>query len=335
MLHSKKLIKSALLLALGAAIAVPFGNAQAKSIRSTNGEMPAVYWTNLTAFPYINNIGTLKNLYSQYVTPAEMQEAGTLADYDVTASENSNLVRGIEIYNDVAAYKTHTNSTTYYKYLTERIPITQSSIEKQVTPLTLESKASGTATSVFTSDVTVNTTQVNKYNQLTEAEMMRAVDNESGVLAAFSVADPIYPNQIHNMYLFTDANAQSEYFSSSDYQNYRAQVKSGNMIQTENVLYNQPANISLSGKGLHEHSKSTVSKDTKKSKKEKKAKTVKTKKVETPKVTNTKTVTTPKTTTTVTTPKTTTTVTPRTTSTEVTPVNGTEPGEFIPVHFHI
>ena len=218
--------------------------ANAKSIRTPEGNMPRVQWAVVES-----TAGTMSQMIeigAKVLAPTTAKEAGTYALYGAIESDNPNLMRLLEIYESDEAYRIHSTSLAFQQYRAERLPILAGLKLLPVNGIVLEQKNNGVGTVVKTYRFEIAPANLAKFQQIISDEAVRAVREDSGVMGAFVTAEQPRPNILHTMIIFSDENAAQKYFSSSAYKNYRRQVES--LIQTEQMIDYQPTRIFLSEK---------------------------------------------------------------------------------------
>ena len=95
--------------------------ANAKSIRTPEGNMPRVQWAVVES-----TAGTMSQMIeigARVLAPTTAKEVGTYALYGAIESDNPNLMRLLEIYESDEAYRIHSTSPAFQQYRAERLPI--------------------------------------------------------------------------------------------------------------------------------------------------------------------------------------------------------------------
>jgi len=218
--------------------------ANAKSIRTPEGNMPRVQWAVVES-----TAGTMSQMIeigARVLAPTTAKEAGTYALYSAIESDNPNLMRLLEIYESDEAYRIYSTSPAFQQYRAERLPILAGLKILPVNGIVLEQKNNGVGIVVKTYRFEIAPANLAKFQQIISEEAVRAVHEDLGVMGAFVTAEQPRPNILHTMIIFSDENAAQKYFVSSVYKNYRRQVES--LIQTEQMIDYQPTRISLSEK---------------------------------------------------------------------------------------
>ena len=218
--------------------------ANAKSIRTPEGNMPRVQWAVVES-----TAGTMSQMIeigARVLAPTTAKEVGTYALYGAIERDNPNLMRLLEIYESDEAYRIHSTSPAFQQYRAERLPILAGLKLLPVNGIVLEQKNNGVGTVVKTYRFEIAPANLAKFQRIISEEAVRAVREDSGVMGAFVTAEQPRPNILHTMIIFSDENAAQKYFSSSAYKNYRRQVES--LIQTEQMIDYQPTKIQLSEK---------------------------------------------------------------------------------------
>lgn len=231
-------------LAILGVILMMTATANAKSIRTPEGNMPRVQWAVVES-----TAGTMSQMIeigARVLAPTTAKESGSYALYGVIERDNPNLMRLLEIYESDEAYRIHSTSEAFQQYRAERLPILAGLKLLPVNAIVLEQKNNGVGTVVKTYRFEIAPANLAKFQRIISDEAVRAVREDSGVMGAFVTAEQPKPNILHTMIIFSDENAAQKYFSSSAYKNYRRQVKS--LIQAEQVIDYQPTKIVLSEK---------------------------------------------------------------------------------------
>ncbi len=231
-------------LAILGVILMMTATANAKSIRTPEGNMPRVQWAVVES-----TAGTMSQMIeigAKVLAPTTAKEKGTYALYGVIEKDNPNLMRLLEIYESDEAYRIHSTSAAFQQYRAERLPILAGLKLLPVNAIVLEQKNSGVGTVVQTRRFEIAPANLAKFQQIISAEAIRAVREDSGVMGAFVTAEQPRPNFLHTMIIFSDAQAAQKYFASSAYKTFREQVES--LIQVEQAIDYQPTKITLSEK---------------------------------------------------------------------------------------
>ena len=231
-------------LAILGVILMMTATANAKSIRTPEGNMPRVQWAVVES-----TAGTMSQMIeigARVLAPTTAKEKGIYALYGVIEKDNPNLMRLLEIYESDEAYRIHSTSAAFQQYRAERLPILAGLKLLPVNAIVLEQKNSGVGTVVQTSRFEIAPANLAKFQQIISAEAIRAVREDSGVMGAFVTAEQPRPNFLHTMIIFSDDQAAQKYFASSAYKTFREQVES--LIQVEKAIDYQPTKITLSEK---------------------------------------------------------------------------------------
>jgi len=236
-------MKKIFLLMLGV-IFMTTATAEAKSIRTPEGNMPRVQWavvesTNGT-MPQMIEIG------ARVLAPTTAKEKGTYALYGVIEKDNPNLMRLLEIYESDEAYRIHSTSEAFQQYRAERLPYLAGLKLLPVNGIVLEQKNRGVGKIVQTSRFEIAPENLAAFQKIISAEAVRAIREDSFVMGAFVTAEQPRPNFLHTMIIFVDEAAAQKYFASSAYKNFRKQIEP--LIKTEHTIDYQPTKIILSEK---------------------------------------------------------------------------------------
>ncbi|MBE8952946.1 MAG: antibiotic biosynthesis monooxygenase [Quinella sp. 1Q7] len=218
--------------------------ADAKSIRTPEGNMPRVQWAVVES-----TAGTMSQMVemgARILAPTTARETGTYALYGVIERDNPNLMRLLEFYASDEAYRIHSTSPAFQQYRAERLPILAGLKLLPVNAIALEQKSRGVGTVVQTRDFEIAPVDLAKFQQLISAEAVRVVREDSVVMGAFVTAEQPRPNFLHTMIIFSDAAAAQKYFASDAYKAFRRQVEP--LIRVEQVIDYQPTEILLSEK---------------------------------------------------------------------------------------
>ena len=218
--------------------------ANAKSIRTPEGNMPRVQWAVVES-----TVGTMSQMIemgARILAPTTAKESGTYALYGVIERDNPNLMRLLEIYESDEAYRIHSTSPAFQQYRAERLPILAGLKLLPVNGIVLEQKNHGVGKVVQTRRFEIAPANLATFQKIISDEAVRAVRDDSGVMGAFVTAEQPRPNFLHTMIIFSDDKAAQKYFSSNAYKNFRKQVEP--LIQVEKVIDYQPTKIILSEK---------------------------------------------------------------------------------------
>ena len=218
--------------------------ANAKSIRTPEGNMPRVQWAVVES-----TAGTMSQMIemgARILAPTTAKESGTYALYGVIERDNPNLMRLLEIYESDEAYRIHSTSPAFQQYHAERLPILAGLKLLPVNGIVLEQKNHGVGKVVQTRRFEIAPANLATFQKIISDEAVRAVRDDSGVMGAFVTAEQPRPNFLHTMIIFSDDKAAQKYFSSNAYKNFRKQVEP--LIQVEKVIDYQPTKIILSEK---------------------------------------------------------------------------------------
>ena len=218
--------------------------ANAKSIRTPEGNMPRVQWAVVES-----TAGTMSQMIemgARILAPTTAKESGTYAIYGVIERDNPNLMRLLEIYESDEAYRIHSTNPAFQQYRAERLPILAGLKFLPVNGIVLEQKNHGVGTIAQTRRFEIKPANLATFQKIISDEAVRAVRDDSGVMGAFVTAEQPRPNFLHTMIIFSDDKAAQKYFSSNAYKNFRKQVEP--LIQVEKVIDYQPTKIILSEK---------------------------------------------------------------------------------------
>lgn len=218
--------------------------ANAKSVRTPEGNMPRVQWAVVESTD--GAMTQMIEMGARILAPTTAKEAGTYALYGVIEKNNPNLMRLLEIYESNEAYRIHSTSEAFQQYRAERLPILAGLKILPVNGIVLEQKNRGVGTIVVTNRFEIAPADLASFQKLISDEAVRAVREDSGVMGAFVTAEQPNPNILHTMIIFSDDTAAQKYFSSNAYKNYRKQVEK--LIQAENKIDYAPTKIVLSEK---------------------------------------------------------------------------------------
>ena len=177
-------------------------------------------------------------------------EKGSYSLYGAIDTDNPDLMRILEIYEDEAAYQVHRASEGFKAFIEERKPILESLTILPVEPIVLEQKKQGTAKNVSMTLIKVKPECLEEFKALTVQEFTRATAQEHGVLGLFATHEQGDRSSIiHTLELYADDEAKQKYSQSEEYKTYRE--KADTMTESRKEVNNNPANVRLSEKGLH------------------------------------------------------------------------------------
>ena len=236
-------MKKIFLLMLGV-IFMTTATADAKSIRTPEGNFPRVQWAVVESTA--ETMQQMIEIGARVLAPTTAKEKGTYALYGATEKNNPNLMRLLEIYESDEAYRIHSTSEAFQQYRAERLPILAGLKLLPVNGIVLEQKNRGVGKIVQTSRFEIAPENLAAFQKIISAEAVRSVREDSEVMGAFVTAEQPRPNFLHTMIIFVDEAAAQKYFSSSAYKNFRKQVEP--LIKTEQTIDYQPTKIILSEK---------------------------------------------------------------------------------------
>lgn len=219
--------------------------ANAKSIRTPEGNFPRVQWAEVEATE--GNLNKISEIGARVLSSTSAKESGTYALYGVVEKNNPNLMRLLEIYESNEAYRIHSTSPAFQTYRAERFQYLKGLKLLPVNGIVLEQKDSGVGKFVITTKFEVKAENLAEFQNLMAAEYVRAVKDEADVLGMFLTAEQANPNIFHVMNIFKDETACTKYFNSSRVKNLRQKLQK--MIQSETKIEYLPANIILTQKG--------------------------------------------------------------------------------------
>ena len=219
--------------------------ANARSIRTPEGNMPLVHWAIVESTD--GNMQKIIEIGAKVLAPVVPSESGTYCLYGGIDVENPNVMRLLEIYESFEAYRIHGSSEAFQQYRAERLPILKGLKILEVNGIVLEQKSEGVGTIVYMRRIEVEPAQLAKYQQLVSEEAIRAIREDSGVMGMFITAEQANPNIIHTMEIYKNAAAYENYINSHKYKELAANIKY--MILSSKMIENLPTKIILSDKG--------------------------------------------------------------------------------------
>lgn len=223
------------------------GQASAHTVFAPEGKKLKIHWAVLQA--KTGKMSDMAAISVRTVAKSTSNEAGTYSLYGAVDKANPDIMRLLEIYEDEEAYAVHTASEGYKAFVEERKPIFESLKLLPVDAVVLEQKKNGNGKFVLLRLIEVKPEKLEDFKTLITQEFTRAVAEDSGVLGMFATSEQgARKNFIHTMEIFADAEAHKNYAASEKYKDYR---KKADTMSSENVFENNPANITLSTKGLH------------------------------------------------------------------------------------
>ena len=226
-------------------------------VTAPEGKTLKVHWAVLQAKP--GKMGEMAAISARTVAKYTPNEKGSYALYGAIDSDNPDLMRILEVYEDEAAYQVHRDSECFKAFISEREPILESLKILSVAPIILEQKEEGTAKSVSMVLIEVKPECVEEFKALTAEEFARAVREDEGVMAMFATVElDDRANFVHMLEMFKNDVARERYFASEKFNAFNE--KAAGLVKSVKVITNKPANITLNTKGLHlEHGAHTLS----------------------------------------------------------------------------
>ena len=229
-------------------LAVMNRTANAYPVSAPEGKTLKIHWAVLQAKPgKMPEIAAVSSRTAAKYTP---HEKGSYSLYGAVDSQNPDIMRILEIYEDETAYQIHRDSEGFKAFIEERKPILESLKILPVDPILLEQKASGTGTSIAMALADVKPECMEEFKRLTVSEFTRAVAEEPGVMALFVTSEKgERSNFVHTLEIFADEEAREKYFSSEKIKIYHQET--AKLLNSIKIVENKPVNITLSRKGLH------------------------------------------------------------------------------------
>lgn len=223
-------------------------HAWAYPVTAPKGKTLKVHWAVLQAKP--GKMLEMAAISSRTVAKYTPHEKGSYSLYGAIDSQNPDLMRILEIYEDEDAYQIHRASDGFKAFIEERKPILESLKILPVDPILLEQKESGTGKSAAMALAEVKPECMEEFKRLTVQEFTRAVAEEPGVMALFVTSEQgERSNFVHTLEVFADEEARQKYFSSEQIRIYHQET--GKLLKSIKIVENKPANVILSRKGLH------------------------------------------------------------------------------------
>lgn len=219
--------------------------ADAKSIRTPEGNFPRVQWAVVESTP--GNLEKISEIGSRVLAKTSAAESGTYALYGVVEKNNPDLMRLLEIYESDEAYRIHSTSENFQKYRAERFQFLKNLRLLPVNGIVLEQKDGEVGKFVVTTKFEVKAENLIEFQNLMSEEYFRAVEKNSDVVGMFLTAEKENPNIFHTMNIFKDENSYKNYLNSAENKNLREKIK--NMILSEKNIEYLPTKISMTGKG--------------------------------------------------------------------------------------
>ncbi len=240
----KKLIQ--ILLLVGIFFMSSLGISNADSVLTPDGDMPYVHWAVVESKE--NKMDEILSLGAKILPPVVSKEKGTYALYGGVDISNNNVMRLLEIYESLEAYRIHTSSEAFQQYRAERFPILKSLKILEVNGIALEQKRKGTGTLVFMNRYEIEPDKLAEYQDLAKAEAKRAVKQEKGVMGMFVTSETENLNIIHTMEIYKDKEKYIRYINSKKYQEFQKKIK--DMILSKHTIENLPTKIVFTDKGI-------------------------------------------------------------------------------------
>ena len=223
-------------------------SAEASTVFAPEGHTLKVHWAVLQAKP--GKMSEMAAISARTVAKYTPNESGSYSLYGGVDAGNPDVMRILEIYEDEAAYQVHRDSEGFKAFITEREPILGSLKILPVDPIVLEQKKAGTAKTVSMELIEVKPECLDEFKALTVQEFSRAVADDAEVMGLFATAEQgDRRNFVHTLELFADDEAMRAYRASDQYKSYMKKAET--MTESRHEVSNNPANITLSTKGLH------------------------------------------------------------------------------------
>ena len=220
----------------------------AHTVFSPEGKTMKIHWAVLESKP--GKMSDMAAISVRTVAKATPNESGTYSLYGAIDAANHDIMRLLEIYEDESAYDIHTSSEGFKAFVEERKPILESVKFLPVDAVVLEQKKEGKGKTIILSLIEVKSENLEEFKALITQEMTRAVAEVPGVMGMFATSEKgERKNFIHTMEIYADNEAMKEYAESSEYESYRK--KADIMTESRKDFPSEPANITLSNKGLH------------------------------------------------------------------------------------
>ncbi|MBQ7154204.1 MAG: antibiotic biosynthesis monooxygenase [Synergistaceae bacterium] len=224
------------------------GQAEAHTVFAPAGKTLKVHWAVLQAKP--GKMQEMAAISARTVAKYTPNESGSYSLYGGIDAKNPDLMRILEIYEDEAAYQVHRDSEGFKAFITEREPILESLKILPVDAIVLEQKKQGTGKCVMMNLIEVKPEYLEEFKALTVQEFSRAVAEEAEVLVMFATSEQgDRQNFIHTLEVYADDEAMQKYLRSEKYESFRK--KADTMTESRKEVSNNPANVTLSSKGLH------------------------------------------------------------------------------------
>lgn len=220
----------------------------AHTVFSPEGKNMKIHWAVLESKP--GKMSDMAAISVRTVAKATPNESGTYSLYGAIDAANHDIMRLLELYEDEDAYTVHTSSEGFKAFVEERKPILESVKFLPVDAVVLEQKKEGKAKTIILSLIEVKNDNLEEFKSLITQEMTRAVADVPGVMGMFATSEKgERKNFIHTMEIYADDEAQKAYTNSSEYKSFRK--KADVMTESRKDFPSEPANITLSAKGLH------------------------------------------------------------------------------------
>lgn len=217
-------------------------------VTAPEGKTMKIHWAVLQA--KTGNMQEMAAISARTVAKYTPNEKGSYSLYGAIDSQNPDLMRILEIYEDENAYQVHRDSEGFKAFIEERKPILESLKILPVDPIVLEQKSEGIGHTVSMALVEVKPECMEEFKALTAQEFTRAVHDESGVMGLFATREQGERNNfVHTLEIFADDASREAYFASETFKAFNEKVAV--LIASIKIFTNKPANIILSRKGLH------------------------------------------------------------------------------------
>jgi quinol monooxygenase YgiN len=190
--------------------------------------MPHVRWAELEVSPA--DVHALQAAGRANTAATIALEPGVLALHSAVEKANPTRMRVLEIYADVAAYRSHVQSEHFQKFARDVQPILRSRAVFETVPIVLGAKPqvapASPSTHVRVAELEIHPAQLDAYKAAVTEEIEDSIRLEPGVLAIYCVALKDQPSHLRFFEVYADESAYRRHIDSPHFKKYVQTTKS-------------------------------------------------------------------------------------------------------------